>query len=62
MNIYLRAVFNMVLRSVSSPLMAHKTGLGITKAQSMSALPGGLMMPRVNDLRVTPSYAASPYR
>ena len=54
-------VFNMILRSVSSPLMAHKAGLGITKAQSMSALPGGLMS-RVNDLRVTPSNAASPYR
>ena len=57
-------VFNIILRSVSSPLMSHRTGLGMTKAQSMSALPGGLMsiMTNVNDLCISPSEAASPYR
>merc|ERR1712083_882745 len=52
------------VKSVSSPLMSHRTGFGMTKAQSMSALPGGLMsiMTNVNDLCISPSEAASPYR
>ena len=39
-------------RSVSSPLMSDRTGMGLTKAQSMSALPA---LANINDLQISAS-------